>query len=330
MNIKATVFIPTFNGAQYLDEVLKSIFQQKTNFKYEVLIIDSGSTDTTLKIINKYQKKHKNLRLHQILNSEFGHGKTRNLAAQMAEGEYVVYLTHDATPATKYWLYEMLKPFEVSNKLVAVMGKQTPRKHCIPLLKYEIHAVFKNLGPDFGTTLFYKDDFIRKQEVYDAVRFYSDANSATRRDFLLNILPYRDIKYAEDQAFGQDIIEGGYIKAYAPRGRVLHSNDLKLSEYKKRMFDEIFGLRKSGAKVEPISVLFICRLSLKKMIGDSIRILKDKDYSSARKLYWLIFNPLFIIEKWRGVRRAALASLDDATTIKQLSLESQNKNNTKK
>ena len=153
---KATVFIPTWFGERYLDEVLDAVFKQKVPFKYEVLIYDTSSKDRTPEIIEKYAKKHKNLRHKTITKDEFGHGKTRNAAAHDAKGEIVVYISQDVTPAHNRWLYEMIKPFELSEKIVGVMGKQDPRPHCFPLLKSEIRSTFRNFGPDFGTTLFIK------------------------------------------------------------------------------------------------------------------------------------------------------------------------------
>lgn len=324
-NIKATVFIPTFNGEAHLNEILKQIFAQKVDFSYDVLIIDSGSTDKTLSIIKKYQKKHKNLTLHIIPNEEYGHGKTRQYAATIADGEIVVYLSHDAVPSHKQWLYEMVKPFELNDKIAGVMGKQIPRPGCFPLLKYEILHVFSNFGPHFGTTLFYKDDFIIDQPTYDAVTFYSDVNSAARKDVLLGKVPYRDVQYAEDQIFGRDIIDGQYVKAYSPRGSVFHSNDLRLKEYKLRMFDETLGLRKAGIPISKMHFKTAIKMTVKGMIGDSIRILRDKEYSWKRTLYWLAINPLFHIEKWRGVYRAANIDLNDKLAIETFSLESKGK-----
>ncbi|WP_391857866.1 glycosyltransferase family A protein, partial [Vibrio cidicii] len=133
-----------------------------------------------------------------IPNSEFGHGRTRNLAAQLATGEFVVYLTHDAIPASESWLTELLAPFAIDERIVAVMGKQIPRPGCFPLLKYEIRGVFAGFGPDFGTTVFYKDDFAKDEGVLGAMAFYSDVNSAARRSFLTDVVPYRDVRYAED------------------------------------------------------------------------------------------------------------------------------------
>lgn len=319
--VRVTVFIPTFNGEKYIEQIIKKIFTQTVDFSYELLIIDSGSTDRTLETIRRYQAVYPTLRLHEIPNEEFGHGKTRNLAAQMAKGEFIVYLSHDAIPANKRWLYEMLKPFELSDKVVAVMGKQRPRRLCPPLLKYEIIHTFNNFGPGFGTTLFYKDDFINKPEIYDAVRFYSDVNSATKTSFLKHHIPYRDVKYSEDMMFGEDVIEAGYIKAYAPRGEVIHSNDLALKDYAPRMYDETMGMRISGVPMKSLKIYGSLRAFIRGTIGDTLRILRDGDYSVIRKFYWLFVNPFFRIQKTRGIRAALRARLDDKAAADKYSLE---------
>jgi rhamnosyltransferase len=319
--IKATVFIPTYNGEKYLRPILKSIFEQQVNFRYEVLIIDSGSTDKTLSIIHSFEKKNKNLRLVEIDNADFGHGKTRNYAAKISKGELIVYLSHDAVPSNKHWLYEMTKPFDLNEKIVGVVGKQVPRPKCVPLLKYEIRGVFKAFGPNFGTTLFYKDSFLRGKALYDATTFYSDVNSATRRDFLLDTIPYKDVPYAEDHIFGRDIINSGYIKAYAPRGSVVHSNDLKLREYKHRMFDEILGIRRLKVMVHIPSRKFILKMVVTGSLKDAIRTAMDKEYSFKRKVFWLLVNPLYHIEKWRGIRTASKVSINDEDMVTKHSLE---------
>ena len=325
--IKATVFIPTWFGEQYLDEVLKSVFRQKTPFLFEVLIYDTSSKDRTPQIIEKFAKMHKNLRYKTITKEEFGHGKTRNAAAHDAKGEIVVYISQDVTPAHNRWLYEMVKPFDLNNKIVGVIGKQDPRPHCFPLLKTEIRRTFKGFGPDYGTTVFYKDEFIKDQSTYDAVCFYSDVNSAARKSFLTGDIPYQDVPYAEDQLFGRDVIDAGYQKAYAPRANVVHSNDMTLSEYKHRMFDETMGLRKIGIPVPVPGKRAIIKMVSRGIIRDTLNILRDSQYSKKRKLYWLVLNPLYHVEKWRGVRLATLTDLDDTKIQDKYSLEKIRENN---
>lgn len=319
--IKATVFVPTWFGERYLEEMLTSIFAQRVDFEYEVLVYDTSSTDRTPEIIADFAKRHKNMRHKTITKQEFSHGATRQRAAEDAKGEFVVYITQDATPAHDRWLHEMIKPFEINPKIVGVMGKQIPRAHCIPMLKSEITAVFGGFGPDFGTTIFYKDDFVKDQSVYDAISFYSDANSAARVSFLKEKIPYQDVKYAEDQLLGRDIVDAGLYKAYAPRGAVVHSNDLTLLEYRRRMFDETHGLRSIGIPVSKPSIKTIIKMSARGILRDTRNILIDKQYSPSRKLYWLVCNPLFHIQKWRGVRDAFSTSVALADNVDKYSLE---------
>lgn len=324
-DIKATIFIPTYNGETYLQQIFDAVFSQKVDFMYDVLVIDSGSKDRTIEIIAEAKKVHDNLTFKKIPNAEYGHGKTRNLAAQIAKGEIVVYISHDAIPSHDRWLYEMLRPFEINGKIVGVMGSQIPRANCIPMLKAEINSVFKGLGPGFGTTIFYKDDFVKDQGVYDAISFYSDANSAAKRSYLTDQFPYSDVPYAEDQLLGRDIIDAGYYKAFAPRGSVVHSNDLLLKEYKKRMFDETLGLRKIGLPVGVPSMKTIFKLTTRGILRDSLNIVKDKDYSLRKKLYWIVLNPCYHIEKWRGVRKGSTADLSDTKNHESYSLENSRK-----
>lgn len=326
--IKATIFIPTYNGEKYINEILKMIYKQVVDFQYDVLIIDSGSTDQTLEIISKFQKKHDNLELIQIPNSEFGHGKTRNYAATISKGEYMVYLSHDAVPSDIDWLYEILKPFEINEKIVGVMGRQAPRPKCVPLQKYEILGAFKNLGPEFGTTIFFKDIFMKKSPVYyDPVTFYSDVNSAARRSFLLETIPYRDVPYSEDQLFGRDLIDAGYQKAYASRATVIHSNDLELKEYKHRVFDEIIGLRKIGTEIARPSNKAVFRMLVEGIMKDTYRTLKDQQYSTKRRIFWLVVNPLYHIEKWRGYLLGLKTELSDTARFDKFSLETRRQKN---
>lgn len=321
-NPKVTVFIPTWYGEDYLDECLEKVFSQKTPFSYEVLIFDTSSADATPDIIKKFARKHKNLRHATITKQEFSHGATRQRAALEALGDIVVYLTQDATPVDERWLYEIVKPFELNPRIAGVVGKQTARPKAFPLLKREIRAVFAGMGPDTGTTLYYHDDFIQSQQQLDHAAFYSDVNSAARKSVLLGDVPYKEVDYAEDQLFGRDLIANGYIKAYAPRADVLHSNEFSIREYKNRMFDEIMGLRKNNINVEAPSMKAVVRMVVTGSVKDMVSSCRDREYSLKRKLYYIITAPLYHIQKWRGVRRAVATDFKDDLASEKHSLES--------
>lgn len=313
----ATIAILSYNGETYLRRILEAALAQQIDGDFEVLLIDSGSTDSTLAIAADFPA----VRLHQIPNDEFGHGRTRNLAAQLATGEFIAYLTHDAVPMGTRWLHELLAPFSIDERIVAVMGKQVPRARCFPLMKYEIMGVFAQFGPDFGTSVFYQDDFVTDEGLLGAITFYSDVNSAARRSFLLDVIPYRDVRYAEDQMFGQDLIAAGYRKAYAARAAVEHSNDLSWQEFGPRIFDETVGLRQIGVIVPPMRRRGMLKRIVRSSAGDTRRILRDGSYSWKRKLYWLVINPAYQVRKWTSYRSATIVDLADEDAIAAGSLE---------
>ena len=85
--IDVSIVIPTKNAGPLLDRVLQAVFEQKTEYVYEVICVDSGSKDETLDIIRKYP-----CRLFQIPPEEFGHGKTRNYGGRPGNRHfYCVY-----------------------------------------------------------------------------------------------------------------------------------------------------------------------------------------------------------------------------------------------
>jgi rhamnosyltransferase len=306
--IEATVFIPTFNGAAYLDRLLTAVETQDFAEKFEILIIDSGSTDDTLGIVSR----HPLVRLVTIPQHEFGHGRTRNQAAHLARGTFVAYLSHDAIPLDTHWLERLLEPMRRTPEpgetaCVAVFGRQVARHNCFPSLAYEIDGVFAACGPlDRATVVSCSPgaaDTLNTQDL-----FYSDVNSATRRDVLLGAIPYRDMNYSEDLAFARDVLNAGLAKAYEPRAAVEHSNDVTFAEYGKRVFDETRGRRAAasaaGAPLPDISWPGMLARLARDVARTLARIVRDPRYSFGAKLHWMTVNPWYLAKKWVNIRRA--------------------------
>ncbi len=298
----ATVTILTWNGECYLDDILVALEAQNYAGVFDVLVIDSGSTDRTLDIVGA----HPGVRLHQIPHSEFGHGRTRNLAAQLSTGEIVVYLTHDAVPATADWLSSLVAPFIDNERVVAVLGRQVARRSAPPLLKYDIERVFSRIGPPTAVTVFSDDGTLMDELSRWRATFYSDACSAARRTTVTTTVPYRDVDYAEDQVFGRDVIAAGFAKAYAPSAVVEHSNDGNLREFGQRIAADLLGLRAIGAEIGPVSRWAAFRQWTRWSVLDMARLLVDRDFGVGRTVYWLVMNPVYHAVKWASYRRASL------------------------
>ncbi|MFF2274173.1 glycosyltransferase family 2 protein [Agromyces sp. NPDC058136] len=313
-DIEVTVVIPVLNGERYLAEVLDAVAAQQGAGTVEILVIDSGSTDASLGLV----RARPGVRLHEIPNDEFGHGRTRNLGARLASGRVVAFLTQDATPAGPHWLRELILPLSIPS-VVGVFGRQLPRSHAFPLQKYDIGRAFEMQGPPDRVSL--RSLAGGTPDGLDRLAFYSDVNSASTRAFLTEVLPYRDIAYSEDLAFARDALTAGFSIAYAPAGAVLHSNDATIREYRRRMFDETVGQRRSGSKLPPLPLRTAVAHAGAGALRDSIRILRDRDYGPGASLRWLIVNPWYHLARWRGMSAGSRAALDDLAALDRASLE---------
>ena len=246
---KASVVIPVFNAGEILDRVLDALVGQETPWPFEVLIIDSGSTDSSLTTIEKFTSAHENISLHQIKSNEFNHGATRNLGAELTSGEYIAFLTHDALPASPYWLYNLVMSLEKHPDAAGAFGRHLAYPEASSYTKRDLAAHFdkfseKPLCVDLETD---KKLVAKQDERWNQfLHFYSDNNSIMRRSVWQKI-PYRTVKFGEDQLWADDIIKAGYGKVYAVRAAVYHSHDFDAAENRDRnkieaaFFKHFFG-----------------------------------------------------------------------------------------
>ena len=296
-----------FNGERYLAEVLDAVAAQQGIGAVETLVIDSGSTDASLELV----RARPAVRLHRIPNEEYGHGRTRNLGARLASGRTIAFLTQDATPANSSWLRELIAPLD-SPGVVGVFGLQLPRPHAFPFLqKYDIERSFATQGPPDRVSVRSLSEGAPAAEL-DHLAFYSDVNAASRRVFLTEELPYRDLPYSEDLAFARDALAAGHSIAYAPAS-VLHSNDATIGQYRRRMFDETVGQRRAGAPIPRVSGISAVAHACVGALRDSVRILRDHDYGPAFYLSLARREPLVPPRPLARYRSRAMAHLDDET-----------------
>src|SRR6266550_4387008 len=119
--IECSISILTKNEGRNIDSCLEAVFSQKNVGEFEVVLVDSGSTDATVKIARRFP-----VRVEQIPAEAFHHARTRNLAASLGKGLILVNLSGDAIPASDFWLHNILANF-ADPSVGAVYGRQFPR-----------------------------------------------------------------------------------------------------------------------------------------------------------------------------------------------------------
>jgi len=112
-----TVQMPVFNGENYLADAIQSILSQ-TYKDFEFIIIDDGSTDDSLNIINCYA--HSDARIHVVSRENRGLGTTQQELVQLAQGEYIAQMDQDDISLPNR--LELQVEFLESNPKVVVLG----------------------------------------------------------------------------------------------------------------------------------------------------------------------------------------------------------------
>lgn len=92
MQIKLSVIIPIYNAEKYIDECLNSVLSQNID-AMEIICVDDGSTDNSLKILKGYEKKFSTIKVISQKNQHAG--IARNKGMEVASGEYLHFLDVD-------------------------------------------------------------------------------------------------------------------------------------------------------------------------------------------------------------------------------------------
>lgn len=190
-----------------------------------VLFIDSGSDDSTGE-----QVRAAGHALQVIARAEFGHGRTRNLAARLcADSDFIVYLTQDACPQGEHWLAELLAPFH-DESVALVYGRQLPRPQA---------GLSERYAREFNYPA--RPDRTRLADVHargvKAV-YCSNSFAAYRRGALDAVGGFPELlPLGEDMSVALRLLQHGYERVYQPRAQAIHSHDYGVLDEFRRYFD---------------------------------------------------------------------------------------------
>lgn len=213
---RVSILMRSMNDIRYIERTLSSIMSQTFN-DFELVNVDSGSTDGTYEIVRKYNPK----KSKQILPSEYVPGKVLNAAVRECDGEIIVFNNSDCIPLDNKWLENLIAPLAANPKVAASFANQLPRPDARPLVaKDNIRA--------FG------DGSVSAKWNH----FFSLASSATRKEMVQQHPFDEKIKYSEDIEWSLRLKGYGWKIAYAPDSRVEHSHNYTLREVRKRFYNE--------------------------------------------------------------------------------------------
>ena len=217
-----SIILRSYNEAWALKETLPALRAQEYR-NWELLVIDSGSTDGSPDLIRQFQPRH----FKEIKPQEYNPSRVMNWGMQMARSDYGIFLNADATPQGSNWLRPLVTQL-FDPKVAAVFGRQIPRPDC--------QAVFAcDYDRCFGEN--------RESTTWD--HFFSMVSSGLRKDIWSQRGFLEKLQYAEDDEYTRWAKDHGYQIVYVPESVVMHSHNYTPAQAYKRSFGDARALAAS-------------------------------------------------------------------------------------
>ena len=208
-----SIVIRSKNEERFINQTLEAIFQQTLDIPFEVILIDSGSTDRTLEIASSFD-----VRIFKIETNQFSYGRALNYGASLARGRYLVNLSAHCIPTDSMWMSRLIGALETNRAVVATYGKQLPIKGLNPFEERSLDLIF-SVGDDSKS-----------------VPPFSNANCAIRKRTWREHPFDEKASFAEDFIWSQTLPKQHEIK-FIPEAAVYHTHPLELRYWAKRCYD---------------------------------------------------------------------------------------------
>jgi rhamnosyltransferase len=234
--VKVSIVILTKNGGDLFKTSIDTIFKQKFSSPFEVVVVDSGSTDSTLDVLKKYP-----VRLFQIPPEEFKFGPTRDFGFEQTQGEIIVTLSQDVIPIERDWLTNLLSPFG-DPTVSAVQGTYTISPQ-LPFFYWDMVGYFyftretnkwKKLHHGFGLSC---TNLAIRKEVWEKCRF-------------------GDVPMCEDKEIQRKLSEGKFKVIRTDQAKTYHNHVYTLSTLMKRCENEGWGWKYVGIRYSSLDLFW--------------------------------------------------------------------------
>lgn len=223
MDYKISIIIRTYNEQKHLSEVLESIKNQ-TYQNFEVIIVDSESTDQTLDIAKRYEAQ-----IIPILKKDFNYSYSSNIGVKNASGDIICFLSGHSVPVNNDYLEKTNKIFQ-NEKIGACYGD---------VIALEDGSIWEKIYNKLGymKNIILKKNNGIKLETKIHPGILSCSNASIRREIFDRhwFADKLGKKGGEDVEMAYRIIQDGFFIAQVPDLLVKHSHGSKLKKFLKEL-----------------------------------------------------------------------------------------------
>lgn len=251
-----SILIPMYNSSQYIDKCIDSILCQ-TVVSFEIILIDDGSIDDTVKTILKYKKLFPQIRLLQQNNK--GVSAARNLGLENATGKYVIFMDSD-----DYWVngaMSKLQEILLLNKNVDILffnylesykASQTPHTVLSEFLGKKIsqNKAIESVLSSKGDLGYCWNKVFNRESIRNA-RFDESINYS--EDILFNvncILHVEKIMSIEDCLYVYNLRAESTVRVFVPTQLIFFEVLDRIDQLISNRFHNILVIKKKFACIE--------------------------------------------------------------------------------
>ena len=240
MTAKVTVIIPLYNKEMYIAETLDSVFAQ-TFQDFELIVVNDGSTDNSLKIVESYSHDS---RLHIITQTNHGLSATRNRGIREANTELLAFLDADDTWGPEFLetvcrLYDLYPDAGFYGTAFSVYSADTHVRDIVqhPELGERVFDSYFGEWIEANHPIIIASGFAARKTALWRVGYYrEDLRAGQDHDLFSRVALYYDVAYSPKVCLQYNIgtVNNGDITNYVievPLEKYLRDNPDEISNY---------------------------------------------------------------------------------------------------
>lgn len=263
-----SIIMRSYNEAWALGATLQAL--QAQNYRnYELIVIDSGSTDGSQALIQAAKPAH----FVQITPQEYNPSKVMNHGMRLAKSEICIFLNADSTPQGDQWLRPLVEALQ-EPQVAACFGRQNPRPDCEAVFACDYERCF---GED------------RESASWD--HFFSMVSSGLRKDVWAQRGFREDLQYAEDDEYTRWCKAAGFEVRYIAQSVVMHSHNYTPEQSYRRALGDARALGKASREAVAAKSFFKSVVlgwvnDIRRDIAFCARNFAVKQFGHAMKIRW--------------------------------------------